>query len=132
MTDHSSGENGKEDIIIETETSGEDNAPRGGHIHILGMSLYLIALIAYISISIFFPAMWGKLCIVFLAVPVIDSIPQAIMRRSLKVFNFPVLVVCTYLAIGLFAGLWHPTWIMFLAIPVWSWLVRGAKFFEIR
>ena len=54
------------------------------------------------------------------------------MRRSLKVFNFPVLVVCTYLAIGLFAGLWHPTWIMFLAIPVWSWLVRGAKFFEIR
>ena len=47
MTDHSSGENGKEDIIIETETPGEDNAPRGGHIHILGMSLYLIALIAY-------------------------------------------------------------------------------------
>lgn len=128
MTDRPSDE--KEDIIIDTSENGD--IPRGGHIHILGMSLYLIALIAYIGVSIFFPGMWGKLWVIFFAVPVIDSIPQAIMRHSLKVFNFPVLIVGAYLAVGLFAGIWHPTWVMFLAIPVWSWLVRGAKFFEIR
>jgi len=132
MTENHSGDSGKEDIIIETETAGENDPARGGHIHILGMSLYLVALIVYICVSIFVPAMWGKLWIIFLAVPVIDSIPQAIIRRSFKVFKFPVLVVCAYLAVGLFANLWHPTWLMFLAIPVWSWLVNGAKLFEIR
>ena len=132
MSQQNSGDMQKEDIIIEEEQEKKETARRGGHIHILGMSLYVIAALVYVCVSVFVPAMWARLWVVFLAVPVIDSIPQAIITRRASAFNFSVLVVFVYLTVGMFCGIWHPTWLMFLAIPIWSWLMHGAKFFEIK
>ena len=42
-------------------------------------------------------------------------------------FPYPVIVVAAYLAIGFLADAWHPTWLMFLTIPVYYEMVAMSK-----
>ncbi|MCL1793898.1 MAG: hypothetical protein FWG34_08510 [Oscillospiraceae bacterium] len=35
------------------------------------------------------------------------------------VFPYPVIIAAAYLAIGFFADVWHPTWLLFMTIPVY-------------
>ena len=41
----------------------------------------------------------------------------------LQHFPYPVLVTILYLLLGFFFALWHPTWLVFLSIPIYYWLV---------
>lgn len=45
------------------------------------------------------------------------------MHDFLKKFPFPLVVVIVYLCIGFLAGVWHPTWLLFLLIPAYYMLV---------
>jgi len=38
-------------------------------------------------------------------------------------FPYPVIVTAAYLIIGFFFNIWHPTWLLFLTIPVYYMLV---------
>lgn len=116
-----------------SETSQqEQRSYRKGHIRFLGMSLGFVALLVYLIVSIFVPAMWGKLWVVFLLVPPLESIADVILQKSIKAFDFACFVVFIYLFVGMFFGVWHPTWIMFFSIPVWSIVIGKKKIFEIR
>ncbi len=42
-------------------------------------------------------------------------------RAALFAMPIPLIVLVIYLAAGLTAGIWHPTWIMFLIIPAYYW-----------
>lgn len=63
--------------------------------------------------------LWGIAWVVFLAIPIILSIPEAIRKRRPSKFCFPVLVVAVYIVLGLCCNLWHPGWIIFLTIPIY-------------
>ena len=49
-------------------------------------------------------------------------------------FPYPILTVGAYLAIGFFLGIWHPTWLLFLTIPVYYEMVamNRAKNFKAK
>lgn len=61
---------------------------------------------------------WYIAWIVFLAVPVLASLIEAIEKRKPHRFCYPVLVVIAYMICGLGYGVWHPTWVLFLTIPI--------------
>ncbi len=42
-----------------------------------------------------------------------------ITKGMLYAFPYPILVVIIYLSIGFSANLWHPSWILFLTIPIY-------------
>ena len=61
---------------------------------------------------------WGWAWTLFIFFPVIPSLIDAICRKRFTTFCFPCLVTSTYLYLGMTSGVWHPTWVMFLFIPL--------------
>ena len=42
-------------------------------------------------------------------------------------FPFPVLIVFAYLIIGFMFNVWHPTWILFLTIPIYYMMIATTR-----
>lgn len=80
--------------------------------------LYLVALIVYLLVSSFHADQWGKLWVIFVFPPVVTSLISCIRVRRVTEFLYPVLAAFVFLAVGMYTGVWHPTWIVFLTIPV--------------
>lgn len=70
---------------------------------------------------------WGIAWLVFLALPLYNSMIEAIEKRKLSEFCYPILVVILYLALGLSLNLWHPAWVLFLTIPVFYGICGAFK-----
>lgn len=47
------------------------------------------------------------------------------MKSKLMKFPFPLIVAIAYIFIGVLAHKWHPTWVMFLAIPAYYGFVSA-------
>jgi len=62
--------------------------------------------------------LWHSAWIIFLAIPVIPSLAEAILKRKANKFCFPVFIAAIYLLMGFLWNLWHPGWTVFLTIPV--------------
>ena len=75
--------------------------------------------IAYLLVGFLLPDGWRNYWVLFLLIPIVPTILPAIYYRKFTVFNYPVTVTMVFLAIGMFLGIWHPTWIAFLTIPVY-------------
>ena len=54
----------------------------------------------------------------FLVIPVSSSIVSFVFYRRIALLNYPCIVVGIYCFVGMFYGIWHPTWVMFISIPV--------------
>jgi len=86
----------------------------------------LAATIAYILIGAF-TGLWHPWWILFLAIPVIESIVSCVAYRRVTKFAYPIIVVIAYLLIGFLLGGWHPWWILFLTIPVFYMAFRPLE-----
>ena len=86
--------------------------------HIATGILYIFAVAVYFTISFLYNDQWQKLWVIFLVPVVISSIVSCIKKRRFTPFAFPVLTAFVYLTIGVYLGIWHPTWVMFLAVPL--------------
>ena len=80
---------------------------------------------------------WHPAWLLFLLIPIVHGLSDAIRKRRFTVFPFPVLAAAAFLCLGFFGGLWHPGWLVFLLIPVYYpvafWLDReisGEEFEE--
>ena len=51
----------------------------------------------------------------------------AIKAFNWYVFPYPVLAVLLYLCIGFIFNLWHPTWLIFLTIPIYYMMIATNK-----
>ena len=71
--------------------------------------------------------LWHPTWIMFLLIPCYYMIAAALRARSQKAFLFimpvPIVIVMLFLLIGFGLHIWHPTWILFLLIPVYYWFV---------
>ena len=67
---------------------------------ILYSTIPLVTVVAFLVMGCTFK-LWGIAWVVFLAIPVILSIPEAIRKRKPSKFCFPVLVVAVYIVLGL-------------------------------
>lgn len=62
---------------------------------------------------------WALSWIVFVTIPIYYSLVQAIYKKRLSDFAFPVFTAFAYLFTGLYFDNWHPSWIIFLTIPIY-------------
>ncbi|MCL2772472.1 MAG: helix-turn-helix domain-containing protein [Oscillospiraceae bacterium] len=65
---------------------------------------------------------------------VADGNPPLKPTYNWYMFPYPVIAVAAYLIIGFFFNRWHPTWLLFLTIPIYYMLVvmHGAKSFRAK
>lgn len=86
----------------------------------------IIAIITFLIWGFCFNA-WYIAWIVFLGIPVISTLIEAIEKRKPHRFCYPVLVVIAYMICGLGYGVWHPTWVLFLTIPIFYGICEAFK-----
>ncbi|RKI90507.1 XRE family transcriptional regulator [Parablautia intestinalis] len=77
-----------------------------------------IVILAYFITGCVFGA-WYMNGILFLVIPIWNSLVVAIERKNANCFAYPVLVTLIYLCLGWFYDAWHPGWIIYLTIPVY-------------
>ena len=77
-----------------------------------------LVVIAYVVLGTLFN-LWHPLWIMFLLIPLVPSFFNAIAKRKMSRFAWPILVTIVFLTIGCLYGLWHPMWVVFLTIPVY-------------
>ena len=89
--------------------------------------LFTLAIVAYVLLGVLFN-MWWNAWILFFLPDIICSVGRAIRKKNAHQFNmvftalFTFFFVCMVLP-GKDADLWHPMWLVFLAIPVYYTMV---------
>ena len=83
--------------------------------------VWTLFLIAYLLLG-FLLGMWGTAWILVFVPDVIMSVFRCIRKKRVREFNITFLVLFVFFLINLVlfpaANLWHPMWVVFLAIPV--------------
>ena len=77
----------------------------------------LITLITYLTVS-FTTGAWHLTWIMWVAMPAVMSIVEAIVKKQISKFLYPVAITAVYLFLGMQYDYWHPHWILFVTIPV--------------
>lgn len=99
--------------------NGEDAR---GHLFAMGketeLPLGIIAIIVYIILGVCFN-WWHPGWLIFLLVPVVSTLIDAVRRHNPNLFAYPVLALVIFLYVGIVYHIWHPTWVVFLTIPVY-------------
>ena len=88
----------------------------------------IVAVVAYIlfgTLNVMGGWAWGW--IVFLTIPLYYTLVEAIIRRDIRVFAYPVLAAMIFLILGASMGIWHPAWIVFLTIPIYYWIANAVS-----
>jgi len=80
--------------------------------------IFLLTLTGYFIWSFCFNA-WYVSWVLWVAMPAIMSIFEAIFKKQLTKFVYPLLIAAVYCFIGMQYDLWHPFWILFITIPVY-------------
>lgn len=62
---------------------------------------------------------WHPAWIIFVTIPIYDSLVEAIYSRRAEEFAYPVFASVVYLICGCYFDLWHPSWLIFITIPVY-------------
>ncbi len=78
----------------------------------------ILATVAYLLLGFLTDRGWAVGWTLFLLIPVIGSIGDCIRTKKISDFLYPVLVTFIYLFLGMHEGLWHPTWIIFITVPL--------------
>ncbi len=75
--------------------------------------------LVYLLLGFMHPHGWVWFWPIFMLVPIAASIVEVIYYKRVCAFAYPVLVVMVYCVVGMVFMIWHPTWIMFLSIPLY-------------
>lgn len=86
----------------------------------------LLITLAYVIIGCAFGA-WHPGWLLFLLIPIWNSLIEAIKKKNAHIFAYPVLAVLIFLCLGLFYFAWHPGWVIFLTIPLYYSLVSYCR-----
>ena len=78
------------------------------------VSLTLIAYLVWSCLT----NMWYLSWILWVAMPVEMSLFEAIFKKQISKFLYPVLIVFIYCLLGMQFSLWHPFWFLFVTIPL--------------
>jgi len=82
----------------------------------------IVATIVYLILGFACDA-WHPGWLVFLLIPVVDSVCDCIRKRSPRPFAYAVLCAFVYLLLGFYvSGGWAWGWILFITIPLWDWI----------
>ncbi len=86
----------------------------------------IIAVLLYLAIGYFTHA-WHPGWLIFLLIPIYYHYAAALTVRKPKArlltMPVPEVILLVYLFFGFVCSIWSPTWILFLLIPLYYWLV---------
>ncbi len=124
-------ESGAENIEVIQEDDDEDDekklsARQRAILAIVGGSASLIITMIYLIVGFCFD-LWHPTWILFMMIPVVASFADAIVKKDVKHFAYPVLVAAIYVLTGLLTDLWHPLWVLFLTIPVYYIIIDAVN-----
>lgn len=97
------------------------------HLGIITSTLFLLTIVAYLVVGFTVNTPWhygnaysgwATGWLIFFINPIVGGFVEMILKRRVHRFPIVSIVITTYLSLGMFLGLWHPTWIMFFSIPV--------------
>ena len=113
-------EDGEEKVYDKTEWKRKRSREKRCNATITGV-FSLLAVIAYLILGFCLKNGKGWSCgwILFLLIPVVSSGIEAFYYKRVAAFAYPVLVTAIYCALGMIRGLWHPTWVIFITIPIY-------------
>lgn len=90
-------------------------------------------IISYILLG-FLAGLWGQAWVLFLLIPLTPTISEAIIKKNLNIFAYPIFLVFIYFLLCSWVlpattgySLWHPLWVMFLTIPVYYGVINFIK-----
>ena len=90
----------------------------------------VLVLIAYLCIGVF-RDVWHPTWLLFLTIPVyyimVAMNRAKSFRAKVNIFPYPILCTIFYLALGFDYNIWHPTWLMFLTIPMYYMFANSIK-----
>ena len=90
----------------------------------------ILVITVYLGIGIFFD-IWHPTWLLILTIPVYYTLIAMSRAKTFKakanIFPYPILCVIFFLSIGLDYNIWHPTWLLFLTIPVYYMFVNSIK-----
>lgn len=89
--------------------------------------LPVIIVIAYILIGFIFDSGWAIGWILFLLIPIVETLVNAINLKDASKFAYPVLVTAIFLFTGMMWGWWHPMWVLFVTIPAYYAICDAVK-----
>lgn len=118
----------KTEIIDSNEMEANNNEKVNKHnwLTLLDSSLFFVALIAFLLLG-FVWHFWTWCWLVFLLWIVLMSFFESIKTRDANKFAYAIMATMIYLFIGLNFYLWHPTWVIFLTIPLYYIVVGFFK-----
>ena len=117
---------GKKVIINGEEHEIAEFAEKHSKRAIFSGTLATCVTIAFILLGVFLNA-WHPAWMLFLIVPLGESLYSAIQAKNAHAFAYPVLAAAVFLILGFYANLWHPAWVVFLSVPLYYMIVPGKK-----
>ena len=138
VQDKRMSDDGEKDTVILTDDEGQTLKIKDGHIHcynndgsehkvdkkqMIIVSVFdgviaLLTLIGFLVWGMMFDG-WEISWTLWVLMPAVMSIGQAIAKKQLTQFVWPCLVTFIYLLLGMKFGLWHPYWFLFITIPIY-------------
>lgn len=79
--------------------------------------LILAALCGFLFLGLAFD-LWHPAWLLFLCVPVVYSVFQALAARTVRKFNYPLFIAALFLFLGFVFDVWQIAWIILLTIPI--------------
>ncbi len=79
--------------------------------------VFCLTLIGYFIWSLVFNK-WEVSWVLWVLMPAVMSIFEAIFKKQISKFLYPVFVTAIYCFLGMQFGLWHPYWFLFVTIPL--------------
>lgn len=79
--------------------------------------VFCLTLIGYFIWSLIFNK-WEVSWVLWVLMPAVMSIFEAIFKKQISKFLYPVFVTAIYCFLGMQFGLWHPYWFLFVTIPL--------------
>lgn len=97
-------------------------------VNIIEAALGIVALVAYILLGTLV-GMWFNAWVVFFVPEIICSIARCVVKKNANNFNMPFAAAFTFFFVcmvipGTYMNLWHPMWVVFLAIPLYYMIVK--------
>ncbi len=68
---------------------------------------------------------WALSWIIFITIPLYYSLVDAIYKKRVSKFAYPVFTAFAYLFSGLYFKIWHPSWIIFITIPLYYYIAHA-------
>lgn len=102
-----------------------DNSHKNGIENVLkNIPITMLVTVTYLILG-FAWGLWHPGWIVFLLIPVLDSVRRCILNKNIMQFCYPILITIVFLLLGFtVSGAWAWSWVLFLSIPMFYSIAR--------